>query len=332
MGRRRTKSPSWLPRRCYQHRRQILYRPTHGKAVPLGPVDDPAACMRRYGELVGAPRRLSTMGDVIDRFLLEVVPKKAARTQEDYAAYCVKLKHAFEHMAPDEITITDLYEYHAAREAPVRANREIAVLGSIYRHAIRWSAATRNPVRGQFIFADEDPRDRYVTGSERRRFARICPTWLHGYLTLKHLTGRRQGELLRLGLFSERHDGLAFRILKKRRFRELVIEWTPRLRRVWEWLKKNVRRPPSSTVIFPASRGKRRGQAMSSQGFKSAWARAMKEWSSAGNEAFWEHDLRASSASAADSDERARELLDHEDLRTTRRSYRRGVQKVRPLR
>ncbi len=52
----------------------------------------------------------------------------------------------------------------------------------------------------------------------------------------------------------------------------------------------------------------------------------------AGNEAFWEHDLRAASASAAESDERARELLDHEDLRTTRRSYRRGVQKVRPLR
>ena len=44
----------------------------------------------------------------------------------------------------------------------------------------------------------------------------------------------RQGELLRLTLFSERHDGVVFFVLKKRRLRPPVVRWTPRMRRVWK--------------------------------------------------------------------------------------------------
>jgi hypothetical protein len=210
----------------------------------------------------------------------------------------------------------------------VRANREITVFGRIYQHAIRWRAATRKPTDG-FLYADEKTRDREVTGSERRRFAAsYCPDWIRGYLALKHLTGRRQGEILKLGLFSERPEGIAFRILKKRCTREVIIEWTPRLRRVWAWIKQ-LRRPLTSVMLFHGERGK----PATVRGFKCAWQRAMAQWEADGNPRFWEHDLRAASASAAESDERARELLDHEDVRTTRRSYRRSrVQKIRPLR
>ncbi len=331
MGRRRTKSPAWLPKRCYPHRRQLLYYPPAGKPIPLGPLSDPSACLAAYARLVGtAGKRPNTMGDVIDKFLLDVVPRRAPRTQEDYCAYCAKLKLAFAHMLPDEIEITDLYDYHNARKAPVRANREITVLGLIFRHAIRWRAATRNPTIG-FIYAEERNRDRLVRGSERRCFARDCPDWLRGYMTLKHLTGRRQGELLKLGLFSERPDGIVFRILKKRRWREVLVEWSPRLRRTWEWLKR-LPRPTSSTMIFVASRGPRRGFVLTARGFKSAWQREMARWVAAGGERFHEHDLRAASGSAAKTDERARELLDQEDVRTTRRSYRRNVvQRMKPL-
>ena len=44
-----------------------------------------------------------------------------------------------------------------AREAPVRANREVSILGKIYRFAIKWRAATKNPVLG-FIYDEEKPR------------------------------------------------------------------------------------------------------------------------------------------------------------------------------
>jgi integrase len=315
----------------YPHRQQLIYRPKVGKSVPLGPIDDPGACLKKYGEIVGAAasRRPVTMGDVLDKYLIEIVPQKSTRTQEDYRRHCGKLKHAFGDMQPDGIQITDLYDFHDARKAPVQANREITVLGVVYRYAIRWRAATKNPVHG-FIYAEERSRDRLVTGRERRLFAtHYCPEWLRAYTLLKYLTGRRQGELLRLGLFSVKPAGFAVRISKKRRERELLIEWTPRLRRVVDYIVGKLRRPKSSLMLFHGERGR----PMTARGFKSAWQRAMAKWEAAGNARFWEHDLRAMTSSAAETDERARELLDHESVRTTRRSYRRAsVQKVKPLR
>jgi hypothetical protein len=333
VGRHRTKSASWLPKRCYPHRRQILYRPLHGKPIPLGPIDDISACLKKYGEIIGEKRAAPrTVSEVIDRYLTEIVPGLAERTQEDYRAYCGKLKFSLGHMLPDEVTINDLYDYHNAREAPVRANREITVLGMIYRHAIRWRAATRNPVT-DFLYAEETPRDRLVTGRERRLFAkRHCPPWLRGYLLLKYLCGRRQVEMLRLSTFSEKPDGIAFQIAKKRKLRTITVQWSPRLRVVWEWLKR-LSRPEKCAFIFWSRRGKTRGDALSASGFKSAWKRAQTAWIEAGNTAFWEHDIRGASGSDAKSDAEAQELLDHESVTTTRKSYRRDLtKKVRPLR
>ena len=39
----------------------------------------------------------------------------------------------------------------------MRANREVSILGKIYRFAIKWRAATKNPVLG-FIYDEEKPR------------------------------------------------------------------------------------------------------------------------------------------------------------------------------
>ncbi len=333
MGRRRTKSPAWLPRRVYPHGARYLYHPKGGKPIPLGPISDPGACLKKYGELLGsAGKRPANLEEGIDRYLREVVPGLAPRTQDDYRAYCAKLKHGLGAMVPDEITIDDLYAYHDAREAPVRANREITVLGVIFRHLIRWRAAKKNPVLG-FLFAEETARERLVTGRERRLFAkRFCPKWLRAYILLKYLTGRRAGEMLRLSTFSEKQDGIAFQILKKRRLRTITVTWSPRLRVVWEHLKA-LPRPENCSLLFWAHRGKRRGQQLSASGLKSAWQRAMEDWVAAGNIAFWEHDIRGAAGSDAESDTRAQELLDHEAVATTRKSYRRATtKKVRPLR
>ena len=235
-------------------------------------------------------------------------------------------------MAPDEVTIDDLYAYHDARKAPVRANREITVLGKIYRYAIRWRATTKNPTIG-FIFAEEKERERNVTGSERRRFAaNYCPDWMRGYLALKFFSGRRQGEMLKLTTFSEKPNGITFTLLKKRKQVTATVLWSPRLRRVWEWLKA-LPRPDNCPYIFYSHRGKTRGKQLSQRGFKSAWQRAQAQWIKDGNEAFWEHDIRAASATASRTIEEARERLQHESKATTR-GYMRGPinTKVKPLR
>lgn len=335
MGRRRTTTPNWLPWRVYPHRNQYVFRPKpteanpRPKPIPLGPKSDPGACLKKYAQIVGQGKRPTTLGEVIDKYMAEEMPKLAPGSQESYRLYCGKLKHALGHMIPDEVTIDDLYKYHETRslKAATRANREITVLGRIYRHAIKWRAARTNPVLG-FVYSGESPRSRVVSPSERRRFvAGYCPPWLRGYLALKLLTGRRQGELLRLTLFHEKASGIAFRILKKRQERELIVSWTPRLRRVWKWLK-SLPRPSTTPAIFIGERG----SPVNARSLKSVWQRAMQRWAADGNTRFWEHDLRAFTAGAAESDERARELLDHGSLATTRKSYRRTTAKVRPLR
>lgn len=336
MGRRRTKTPAWLPPRVYPHGRRYLYHPKGAKPIDLGPIDDPSACMRKYGELAPDAGAMhgERMGPVLDRYLREIVPTLSAGSQETYRLYVGKLKKGFGHMQADEIETTDLYDYHAARKAPVRANREITVLGKVYRYAIKWRAATpgRNPCEG-FLYSDEQARERKVSNRERTLFAKsCCPPWLRGYLLLKYLAGRRAGEMLKLSTFSEKPDGIAFQILKKRKLRTLTITWTPRLRIVWNWLKA-LPRPEKCAMIFWSRKGKRKGEALSASGLQSAWQRAQLGWIEAGNEAFWEHDIRGAAGSDAKSDEAAQELLDHESVATTRKSYRRNpTKKVRALR
>lgn len=319
--------------RVYPHGQQYLYHPPAGKPIPLGPLNDPGTCLRRYAEIVGQPaERPRTLHDVFTKYRIEELIKKAQSTQDTYHLYLTKLDAGLGHMRPDDVTINDLYDYHNARNAPVRANREITVLGMVYRHAIRWRAATRNPVSG-FLYAEETPRDREVTGRERRLFSKHhCPPWLRGYVLLKYLAGRRQVEMLRLTTFSEKPDGVAFQIAKKRKLRTITVQWSPRLRIVWEWLKRQPR-PDNCAFLFWSTRGKTRGDALSARGIKSAWQRAQASWIAAGNVAFWEHDIRGASGTDSDSDERAQELLDHETVATTRKSYRRNLtKKVRPLR
>jgi hypothetical protein len=332
MGRKRIHSPAWLPKRVYPHGRQYLYHPPKGKPIALGPIDNPGSCLKKYGEIVGdTGERMRTMHEVFVKYRIEEIPKLAPRSQVDYNAYVDKLDYGLGHMLPDEITINDLYDYHNAREAPVRANREITVLGVIFRHAIRWRAATHTPVSG-FLYAEEKSRDRLVTGRERRLFAkRHCPPWLRGYLLLKYLAGRRQVEMLKLTTFSEKHDGIAFQIAKKRKLRTLTVTWSPRLRIVWEWLKR-LPRPEKCAYLFWSTRGKTRGGVLSARGFKSAWQRAQATWIQGGGDAFWEHDIRGAAGSDSVCEARAQELLDHEVVATTRKSYRRNLtKKVRPL-
>lgn len=252
----------------------------------------------------------------------------APRTQADYREYVGKLRHAFGHMLPDDVTQPDLYAYHEARRAPVRANREITILGRIYSHAIRWRAATRNPVDG-FLYAAEPKRERAVSLAELRAFNRAAPRWLRVYLLLKLLTGLRQGDLLRLGAHSvDRERGLLrVRAGKTGRTLEFRLTWALRACiRAAEALP----RPREQLLWFCSQKGATRGQALTARGFKSAWARAMAAWLTAGGEHFREHDVRAATADHAA--RRAADLLGHESERVTKKHYLRGARRVTPLR
>lgn len=66
---------------------------------------------------------------------------------------------------------------------------------------------------------------------------------------------------------------------------------------------------------------------MSASGLKSARQCGQMEWGAADNLEFREHDIRGASSSDAESDVRAKELLDHESVSTTRISRHRETEK-----
>lgn len=213
------------------------------------------------------------------------------------------------------------------RVAPIRANREIALLSSAYAWAMgrdEWPKIALNPCYGVWRNA-ESPRREYVQTPQLVHFSRMfAPDWMRRYILLKRVTGLRQGDMLRLTPANITDRGL-----------ELVTGKTKRMRFRWSWGLRIVidsivasQGDVKKLALFAARHGGR----MSSHGFRTAWARAMSEFVTAGGVRFRENDIRAKTASDASSLARAQEILGHEEASTTARHYRRGVAKVTPLR
>jgi site-specific recombinase XerD len=291
VGRRRRKTPNWLPRRVYPHGWQYRYVAPSGKAIVLGPTSDPAACLARYAKIIGPTYQNipPTIGDGLDRYIRDELPKKKPRTQQTYCEYIAKLRKGLGHMAPREVTKDDLYQYHGAREAPVRANREVSFLGQVYRHLIRWRAAETNPFDG-FLYAEETARRNQVSLTELRAYNRkAAPRWMRVYCLLKLLTGLRQCDLLLLGDMNVDNvrGVLRTKVAKGRGNRAKVMEFrlTWALRAVLR-AAKALPRPRTQTLFFVSQKGRTRGHGLSQSGFNSAWDRAQKKWITDGSNPF----------------------------------------------
>ena len=132
---------------------------------PLG--KDIAAAIAEYGKLVSGQWSGHNLGDVIDRYRTEVLPlKRAAKTRADQAKQLEKLKAVFGDMPADKISAQHCYKYLDVRaKHPVAARHEISLLGHVFAKAIRWGAATVNPVR-TLERTPKGKRTRYVTDAE----------------------------------------------------------------------------------------------------------------------------------------------------------------------
>ena len=143
MGRKRTKRKD-LPQRVYFQHGGYYFVSRDGKWNNLG--RDYVDAMTAYAKLNSVPRTVTNMGALFDRYEREVIPAKAPRTQKDNVKELRFLRHAFGHMNPNSITPQDIYAYMDARKAPVRANREKALLSHVFSYAIRWGVVADNPV------------------------------------------------------------------------------------------------------------------------------------------------------------------------------------------
>jgi hypothetical protein len=135
MGRRR-KSRFDLPPRLYEHHGSYWYRPRYGKPINLG--KDLATAKRKWAELEDPACEKGSLDSLIDWYLAEVAPMKAPRTFSDNKKEAVYLKKGLGHIPFRELRPHHIATYRDARakDAPVRANREKALLSHVFTKAM----------------------------------------------------------------------------------------------------------------------------------------------------------------------------------------------------
>lgn len=316
MGRRR-RTRKDLPERVYFKNGAFYFVDANNKWHRLGKTF--ADAMIKYAELNTAPHLApTTLGRVMDRYVQEILPTKAPRTQQNYLKDIRPLRAVFGHMRPDDVTPTDIYGYMDQRPK-VAANREKALLSSIYSYAIRWGAATGNPCR-LVKRNTEKPRTRYVTDDEFWTVYDLAPPIVQAAMMLATLTGLRLGDLLGLRLQDWSADGLIVGTSKTGR--ALHFERTPELAEAVQFARSIERRAASIYLL-----ANQEGQRYTPSGFASLWQRVMRRYEDQGGTRFQFRDLRAK----AGSDSPDGKLLGHTSEATLRRHYRRRPERVTPV-
>ncbi|MEH6434346.1 tyrosine-type recombinase/integrase [Massilia sp. DD77] len=294
---------------------------------------------RRLEQVDGA----KTIGALLDRYALEVIPTKSTRTQVENNRAVRSLKAVFGEAPLTWIRPQHVYQYaDKRRAAPVAANRAIDVLSHAFTKAVEWGYIDRHPFKGEVRLAGEKPRDRYVEDWEiveclslDSKRTKGSVAMIQAYIRLKLLTGLRRGDALRLTCADLREDGIHVtpRKTEGSSGRRLIIEWTPELREAVATAKA-IRPVDISPWLFCTRKGEgyfdeEKGTA---SGWDSMWQRFMARVldETKVKERFTEHDLRAKCASDAETLEHARALLAHADSQITQRVYRRLPERVQP--
>ena len=361
MPRKRSKQNQGLPARWKFEHGAYFYRVPPGleamwdnkKTFRLG--DKLNEAYKVWADRLQRTDKANTIGQLLDRYALEVIPTKAPASQTSNLQQLPILRRVFGAQPILPFPPRLVYQYVDKRKVKkkdpktgrmvggeIAAHREIELLSHAYTKAVEWGYIDRHPFKDEIRLKGEKARDRYIEDWEVIEMLSLAPRrksgsvlMIQAYIRLKLLTGMAQGDLLRLtedqfqdeGLYNQRHKTI------KSTGKRTIYVWTPELKEAVDMAKKA--RPKSSTLLFCTREGvgyvnERTGKA---PGWKSMWqrfsARVIAETKI--KEHFTEHDLRAKVGSDAESREHARALLAHADARTTDKIYRRKPEVVKPM-
>lgn len=293
-----------------------------------------------WSDRIQAPSTITTISDLLDRYLLEVIPTKAPKTAKENTRIVGVLRPVFGAMYLTDIEPQHIYKYFDKRSAKVAAKRELEVLSHAFTKAVEWGLIKAHPFKSETRLAENPPRTRYVEDWELEEVMKMVPRRRKGsvgmvqaYLRLKLLTGLRQRDLLLMTVSDLKEDGIHVTPSKTKHSsgKKLIYTWTPELRHVIDEIKSI--RPAISPYLFCNKFGACYVEEDGTAGdWNNLWQnfmnRAMKETKL--TERFTEHDMRAKVGSDAESLERATALMAHTDTRMTKRVYRRKPEKIAP--
>ena len=153
---------------------------------------------------IEAEREAPTIGDLIERFRAEHLPRKRPSTRDDYER-TLRLHiepHFGQHTKVADVRFEDVDALHrkiTKAGSPYQANRTIALLSKMFSLAVRWRMRESNPVKG-IEKNREYHRRRYLTGDElvglTKALAKHPDKGAADAIRLLLLTGARRGEVL----------------------------------------------------------------------------------------------------------------------------------------
>jgi integrase len=299
---------------------------------------------KAWADRIGRTDNVRTVGALLDRYALEVIPTKSPSTQTQNMAGMKNIREKFGSAPLDSVKPTHIYQYLDWRTAKVSGKREIEVLSHAFTKAVEWGYIEKHPFAWQLRIEEEAPRTRYVEdweiveclsiGSKRKKGSVLA---VQSYIRIKLLSGIRRGDLLRLTMSDLQEDGIHLtpNKTKKSTGKRVIIAWSDELREAVAMAK--AARP---VQIGPFLFCNRNGEGYLNEetgragGWESLWRgfmeRVLKETKV--TERFTEHDLRAKCASDAETLAHAQQLMTHADSKITNRVYRRKPEMVKPLR
>jgi integrase len=326
MGRLR-KREKHLPRRMYLYHGGYRYHPLGGKPVQLG--SDLGAALVKYASLIGHAWSLRTLGDAIDRYRAEVLPlKKAKQTRDEEGKSLDRLKKAFGHFLPDNLTAPHCYAYMDARRGKdgervlVAARHEMALLRHVFSSAIEWGIASMNPVVPVKLPKRSGKR-RKVQMEWVEQLRALASPRMRVAIDLAIMVGQRRADTLKLKWSDVSADGIYVKQGKTEA--ELLIAHSADLDELLDRAKALTPDIPREYILRKAN-----GKPYTADGFSSNWQRLRRKYLKAGGEPFTFHDLRSVSADGAETVEEAQKRLGHASADTTRRFYWKNVTKARP--
>ncbi|WP_428851176.1 tyrosine-type recombinase/integrase [Imbroritus primus] len=309
------------------------YRPVNGKPINLG--TDRTAAIQKVLDMLGMGDNLGTIARLWDQYRDTADWKHLAEsTHTDYTQASTPLLSVFGEMRAQDIRATDIARYLRVERtnAPVRANREVALLSNLINLAIERGEAETNPCR-QVRRNREQPRSVAPAQATLARFtawlAKQTPQRAIICLAAEYasMAGNRKIEFLDLSWPQiDRSAGVirTFRAKQRGAKRGTIVEEveiTPRLSDLLDRISAaHADQARECLYLFP----NRFGNAYTQKGFKSMWGKLMNAAIEGkvipAEERFTFHDLRAYYATTHKSERGALPDL-HGNPATTARVY-----------
>lgn len=305
------------------------------KEIPLG--DDYILALRKYTELHQVAKTdVPTFGDVITKYLAEMLPKLAASTQRTHKHDMKHLEEKFKDAPLDQLKPMHIREFlNIHHDKPTTANRCKRLFSTLWNHARGWGYTdAENPctgIRGHEL----KKREIYVTDEVFDAVRSCASEPLREALEFAYLTGQRPGDALKARM-DDIQDGTLV-VSQGKTGKRLRIAITGQLADLIARIqvRKASHKTKHAQILMV-----RDGQPMTKQILRNHFAKA-KDAASVKHpdlakaiKEFWFYDLRAKAAddtSAERGEQAASDLLGHDSVKTTQKHYLRRGKIVPPV-